>query len=170
MYPTYFNVFILRSAPPSKHDHHHDYHHYHLLSNHVGFTNGSEVKNLPAKQEAWVWSLELERSPGGGNGNPLQYSCLENFMNRGSWWGTVRGAEKCCAGLSTHACCRAFKHPWIYYVLIKYPIRCHLSCGLCCLISYSLILFYPASQMIFLKSEFDHITYANDFNVSFIYY
>ena len=29
---------------------------------------------------------ELGRCPGGGNGNPLQYSCLENPMNRGAWW------------------------------------------------------------------------------------
>ena len=45
----------------------------------------------------------------------------------------------------------------------------HLSCGLCCQISFSSILFYPASQMK-KKSEFDHITYANDFNASFIHY
>ena len=32
---------------------------------------------------------ELGRSPGGGNGNPLQYSCLENPMNRGAWQATV---------------------------------------------------------------------------------
>ena len=34
------------------------------------------------------------RSPGGGNGNPLQYSCLENPMNRGAWWATVHGVTK----------------------------------------------------------------------------
>ena len=33
----------------------------------------------------------LGRSPGEGNGNPLQYSCLENFMDRGAWWATVHG-------------------------------------------------------------------------------
>ena len=33
----------------------------------------------------------LERSPGGGNGNPLQYSCLENSMDRGAWRATVHG-------------------------------------------------------------------------------
>ena len=33
----------------------------------------------------------LRRSPGGGNGNPLQYSCLENSMDRGAWWATVLG-------------------------------------------------------------------------------
>ena len=36
----------------------------------------------------------LERSPGGGNGNPFQYSCLENPMDRGAWWATVHGAQK----------------------------------------------------------------------------
>ena len=34
------------------------------------------------------------RSPGGGHGNPLQYSCLENSMDRGAWQATVRGVEK----------------------------------------------------------------------------
>ena len=35
-----------------------------------------------------------ERSPGGGNGYPLQYSCLENSMDRGTWWATVHGVTK----------------------------------------------------------------------------
>ena len=34
------------------------------------------------------------RPPGEGNGNPLQYSCLENRMDRGAWWATVHGAAK----------------------------------------------------------------------------
>ena len=34
------------------------------------------------------------RSPGEGNGNPLQYSCLENFMDRGAWQATAHGAAK----------------------------------------------------------------------------
>ena len=34
------------------------------------------------------------RSPGEGNGNPLQYSCLENSMDRGAWWATVHGVAK----------------------------------------------------------------------------
>ena len=34
------------------------------------------------------------RSPGGGNGNPLQSSCLENPMDRGAWWATVHGVAK----------------------------------------------------------------------------
>ena len=38
--------------------------------------------------------LELERFPGEGNGNILQYSCLENSMDRGAWWATVCGGGK----------------------------------------------------------------------------
>ena len=34
------------------------------------------------------------RSPGGGHGNPLQYSCLENPMDRGAWWATVHGVTQ----------------------------------------------------------------------------
>ena len=34
------------------------------------------------------------RSPGGGNGNPVQYTCLGNFMDRGAWWATVHGIAK----------------------------------------------------------------------------
>ena len=39
------------------------------------------LKRLPTMRETWVRSLGLERSPGEGNGNPLQYSCLENPMD-----------------------------------------------------------------------------------------
>ena len=44
----------------------------------------------------------LGRSPGVGNGNPLQYSCLENSMERGIWRATVRGIAKSWTQLSTH--------------------------------------------------------------------
>ena len=50
------------------------------------------VKNLPANggDQGSVGSIPgLERSPGGGHGNPLQYSCLENPMDRGAWQTTV---------------------------------------------------------------------------------
>ena len=42
------------------------------------------------------------RSPGGGNGNPLQSPCLENSMGRGAWWATVHGVAKSWMRLSTH--------------------------------------------------------------------
>ena len=50
------------------------------------------VKNPPAKAEDVrdVSSIPgLGRSPGGGHGNPLQYSCLENSMDKGAWWAIV---------------------------------------------------------------------------------
>ena len=43
----------------------------------------------------------LGRSPEEGNGNPLQYSCLDNPMNRGVWWATVHGVAKSQARIST---------------------------------------------------------------------
>ena len=46
------------------------------------------VKNLPTNAGDLGSIPGLERSPGEGNGNPLQYSCLENFMDRGAWWAT----------------------------------------------------------------------------------
>ena len=49
----------------------------------------SDVKNLPAMQEIWVRSLGSGRSPGEGSGNPLQYSGLENSMERGALWALV---------------------------------------------------------------------------------
>ena len=48
---------------------------------------------LPAKQETQFPSLS-GRSPGGGNGSPLQHSCLGNPMHRGAWWATVHGGHK----------------------------------------------------------------------------
>ena len=45
-------------------------------------------KNLPSMRETWVRSPWLGRSPGGGNGKPFQYSCLENFMDQGAWQAT----------------------------------------------------------------------------------
>ena len=46
--------------------------------------------------------LGLGRSPGGGNGNPLQCSCLENPMDRGAWQAAVHGVAKSQTQLSTH--------------------------------------------------------------------
>ena len=51
------------------------------------------VKNLPAQAgDAKGTGLIPGRSPGEGNGNPSQYSCLENSMDRGAWGATVHGA------------------------------------------------------------------------------
>ena len=64
---------------------------------HLGFSGGSVVKSLPASVgDAGDMGLipGSERSPGGGNGNSLSYSCLENPMNRGAWRATVHGVPK----------------------------------------------------------------------------
>ena len=58
------------------------------------------VKNPPAMQDTQVQSLGWEDSPGEGNGYPLQYSCLENSMDRGAWGATVHGAAKSWTWLS----------------------------------------------------------------------
>ena len=51
-------------------------------------------KNVPALQEIWGPSLGLVRSPGEGNGNPLQCSHLESPMDRGAWWATPWGRKE----------------------------------------------------------------------------
>ena len=55
---------------------------------------GSGVENLAAMQEALGSIPELGRLPGEGKDYPLQYSCLENLMDRGAWRATVRGVAK----------------------------------------------------------------------------
>ena len=50
-----------------------------------GFPGGSDGKVSAGNAEDLGSIPGLGRSPGGGNGNPLQYSCLENFMDRGAW-------------------------------------------------------------------------------------
>ena len=59
------------------------------------------VKNLPAMQETRLRSLGWEDSPGEGNGNLLQYSCLENPMGRGTWQVTVCGVARVRHNLAT---------------------------------------------------------------------
>ena len=60
----------------------------------MGFPACSEVK-ASAYNVGDLGSIPgLRRSPGEGNGNPLQYSCLENPMDGGAWWATVHGVAK----------------------------------------------------------------------------
>ena len=59
------------------------------------------VKNQTAVQETRVQPLSLGRFPGEGKGNPLQYSCLENPMDRGAWWATVHGVARIGHNLAT---------------------------------------------------------------------
>ena len=52
------------------------------------------LKNLPANAGDVGSIPGLRRSPGEGNGNPLQYTRLENPMDRGAWWATVHGVAR----------------------------------------------------------------------------
>ena len=59
-----------------------------------GFPGGSDSKE-PNCDAGDLGSIPgWGRSPGGGHGNPLQYSCLENPMDRGAWWATVHGSQR----------------------------------------------------------------------------
>ena len=78
-----------------------------LLSNSWGFPGGSVVKNLPmnAGDTGDVGLFPGSgKSAGGGNGNPSQYSCLENPMDRGAWWATVYRTAKNWIRPRTYAC------------------------------------------------------------------
>ena len=59
-----------------------------------GFSDGSAIKNLPVYAKDVGLILGSGRSPGGGNGSPLQYSCLGNPMDRGAWRAIVRRVAK----------------------------------------------------------------------------
>ena len=63
----------------------------------TGLPGGSVVKNPPANtgdEEDTDSVPGLGRTPGGGNGNPLQYSCLGDPTDKGAWWATVHGVAK----------------------------------------------------------------------------
>ena len=61
---------------------------------HRGLPDGSVVKNLPANAGDAGLIPGSGRSPGERNGNPVQYSCLGNPMDRGAWWATVHGVAE----------------------------------------------------------------------------
>ena len=60
----------------------------------MGFLGGSVVKNPPANVGDAGLIPQLRRTPGVGNGNPFQYSCLGNSMDRGACRATVHGGHK----------------------------------------------------------------------------
>ena len=71
---------------------------------------GSVVKNLPANAGDTSWIPGLGRSPGGGNGNPLQYSSQEDPSDSGAWQAAVHGVAKSQTRLSEHAHLGQIKH------------------------------------------------------------
>ena len=60
----------------------------------MGFSAGSDGKEYACNMGDPGMIPESGRSSGGGHGNPLQYSCLKNPMDRGAWQATVRGVAK----------------------------------------------------------------------------
>ena len=87
-----------------------------------GFPGGVVVKNPPpnAGHSEDMGSISrLGRSPGGGNGNPLQYSCLENSMGRGAWRATMHGVSK-----------RLYESPRVSTTThsTQHPSFCQLQC------------------------------------------
>ena len=60
----------------------------------LGFPGGLDGKESACKAGDLGSVPGFGRSPGGGHGNTLQYSCLENPMDRGAWWATVHGVTK----------------------------------------------------------------------------
>ena len=88
-----------------------------------GGSNGKE-----SACNAWDLGLipGLGRSPGGGHGNPLHYSCLENSMDRGAWRATVHGVSKSRTQLSDWAwhrmrenTCRSYIRDFISWIYLK---------------------------------------------------
>ena len=71
----------------------------------LGFPGGAVVKNLPAnagdiRDVGSIPGSESGRSPGGGKGSPLQYSCLQSPVDGGAWGAAVHGVEKSWTRLS----------------------------------------------------------------------
>ena len=71
----------------------------------MGFPSGSVVKNLPANAGNWGSIPGLGRSPEEENGSPLQYSCLENPMDKGAWWVIVCVISKSLITATTTGLC-----------------------------------------------------------------
>ena len=75
-----------------------------------GFPSGAVIKNLSANAGELGLIPGLGRSPGEENGNPFQYVCLENPMDRGTWWATVHGVIKSWTQLSYWAHTHTYTH------------------------------------------------------------
>ena len=91
------------------------------------FPSGSEVKNPPAileAQETQIRSLGWEYFLGGGHGNPVQYSCLENPMDRRAWWATVHRVAKSDMSEET-------EHTYVFVYVCVYNIYIYICMYVC---------------------------------------
>ena len=78
-----------------------------------GFPGGSEVKASACNVGDLASIPGSGRSPGEGNGNPLQYSCLENPMDRGAWWAAVHGVAMDIIETFEDQSCFMFSKTWL---------------------------------------------------------
>ena len=74
----------------------------------LGFPGSSDSKESSCNAGGLGLTPGSGRSPGEGNGNPLQYSCLGNAMEGGAWWAAVHGVPKSRTRLSRHV----YTHVW----------------------------------------------------------
>ena len=81
----------------------------------LGFPDGSAVKNPSASAEDAGSIPGLGGFPGGGNGNPLRYSCLGNLMDREAWWVIVHGVARLGYDLATKPLSHYIQHLVITY-------------------------------------------------------
>ena len=92
----------------------------HLISFNTGFPVSSAGKESTCSSGDQGAIPGLGRSPGGGRGNPTQYACLEDSMDRGAWWATVHGVTKRLTELSDLSTeCTSFNTSEMEYNLQK---------------------------------------------------
>ena len=94
-----------------------------LITFRMGFPGGSEVK-VPACNLGNLGSIPGSgRFPGEGNVNPLQYSCLENPMDRGAWWATVHEVAKSQTRLSDFTFTFTFRIDWFCLLTVQGTLK-----------------------------------------------
>ena len=106
----------------------------------VGFPGGSDGKEFAYNVEDMGLIPGLRRSPGEGNGYPLQYSCLENSMDSRAWQATVQGIAKSWTHLSDfhfHLC--VYINIYVWFLLLHFSSFCLHSMTLCITISQKLM-------------------------------
>ena len=122
----------------------------------IGFSSGLAVKNLFANAGEMdsipVWG----RSPGGGHGKPLQYSCLENSMDRGAWWAMVHWVAKSQARLSNCACTHWHVTPIVQHVDVERHDFIAFAAFLHC-ISLSICHIFLAKESVTLNLNVDQV-------------
>ena len=91
----------------------------------VNFPSGSDDKESAYNTGDLGLIPGLGRSPGGGHGNPLQYSCLETPMDRGAWWAIVHGVAKSRTQLSNHAHTHPCFSMYQYFIILYGQIIFH---------------------------------------------